>query len=268
MGDLHHLALGVAVHEQIGLRIEQHRATHAVRPVIEMRHPSQRRLDAADNHGHVLPGFACTLGVNDHRAIGAASGGGVRRVGIVRTDATVGRVAVDHRIHIAGGDAEKKLRPAQRPKGLGGRPVRLGDNTDAKTLRLQHASDQRHAETRMIDIGIARDQDHVTLVPAEAVHFGARHGQHRRRRQPRGPVLAVRKNVACRVHVRSITHPVKGITVDFISTFLVCGLYSADAPHRAGSAGLPDPPRRLTPDHGTESILLPGTCHWTSPCHR
>ena len=62
---------------------------------------------------------------------------------------------------------------------------------DAEALRLEHAADDRHAEARVIDVGVARHQDHVALVPAEQVHLFARHRQERRGRKPVRPILAV-----------------------------------------------------------------------------
>jgi hypothetical protein len=58
--------------------------------------------------------------------------------------------------------------PAVMPKNRFGRPsarngsaivpVRLGDDADAKALRLEQAADQRHAEAGVVDVGIAGDQ--------------------------------------------------------------------------------------------------------------
>jgi hypothetical protein len=42
-----------------------------------------------------------------------------------------------------------------------------------KALRLEHAPDDRHAEARVIDVGVARHQDDIAGVPAELVHLGA-----------------------------------------------------------------------------------------------
>ena len=200
MGDLGNLAFGVAVHQQIGLGVQQHRAAHGFGPVIVVRDAPQAGLDAADHDRHVLIGLARALRVHDHGAVGTLAAFAAGRVGVVRADFSVGGIAVDHRIHVAGGDAEKKLRPTERLKCLGRAPVGLADDADAETLGLERASDERHAETRMVHVGIAGDENDVALVPTELLHLGARHRQHRRGAKAVRPVFAVRKNVACGFH--------------------------------------------------------------------
>jgi hypothetical protein len=75
--------------------------------------------------------------------------------------------------------------------GFGAVPVGLRDDADAKALRLQHAADHGHAEAGVVHIGVARDQDDVTAVPAEFVHLGAAHRQERGRAEALRPVGAV-----------------------------------------------------------------------------
>ncbi len=67
--DLADLPLGVAEHQQVGLRVHQHRAAHLLRPVVEVRDAAQRGLDAADDDRHVLVRLARALRVDDHAAI-------------------------------------------------------------------------------------------------------------------------------------------------------------------------------------------------------
>ena len=107
-------ALAIAVHQQIGLGIEQHRAAHLLRPVVKVRDAAQRCLDAADDDRHVAVGLARALRVHDHRAIGPLAALAAGRVGIVAAHAPVGGVAIDHRVHVAGGDAEEQPRRTQR----------------------------------------------------------------------------------------------------------------------------------------------------------
>ena len=131
--------------------------------------------------GTLAVGLARALRVDDHRAVGALAAVAAGRVGVVAAHPPVGGVAIDHRIHVAGGDAEEQARRAERAEGLGTVPVGLRDDADAQPLRLEHAADDRHAETRMIDVGIAGHDDDVALLPAERVHLRARHRQERRR---------------------------------------------------------------------------------------
>ena len=140
MRDLADLPLAIAIDEQVRLGIEQDRAPHLLRPVVEVRDAPQRRLDAADHDRHVLEGFARALRVDDHRAIRPLAADALRRVRIIAAHPPVGGVAIDHRVHVAGGDAEEQVAVAQGAKRLGAVPVRLGDDADAQALRLEHAA--------------------------------------------------------------------------------------------------------------------------------
>ena len=91
----------------------------------------------------------------------------------------VGRIAVDHRIHVAAGDAEEQARLAQRLEWFGRVPVGLRDDADPEPLGFEQPADDRHAETRMVDIGVARHEHDVAGVPAECAHLGAAHRQER-----------------------------------------------------------------------------------------
>jgi hypothetical protein len=82
--------------------------------------------------GTSLEGFAAALRIDDGRAVGALAADVAGRVGVVAADLAVRRVAVDHRIHVAGGHAEEQVRLAQRLEGLGALPVGLGDDAHAK----------------------------------------------------------------------------------------------------------------------------------------
>src|SRR5690606_40051227 len=98
-------------------------------------------------------------------------------------------VAVDHRVHVAGGDTEEQIRLAELHEVVFALPVRLADDADAKALGLQQPPDDRHAERRMVDVGITGDDDDVARVPAELIHLLPAHRQERRRTATFGPVL-------------------------------------------------------------------------------
>ncbi len=198
--DLADLPLGVAEHQQVGLRVHQHRAAHLLRPVVEVRDAPERRLDAADHDRHVLVRLPGALRVHDHAAVGPRAGHAVRGVGVVAADAAVRGVAVHHRIHVAAGDAEEQVRLAQAHEVAGRVPVGLGDDADAEALRLEHAADDGHAEAGVVHVGVARDDDDVAGIPAERVHLRPRRGQERRRAEPVRPVLAVGEQVAGGLH--------------------------------------------------------------------
>ena len=198
--DLADLPLGVAVHEQVRLGVEQQRAAHLLRPVVEVRDATQRCLDAADDHRHVLVGLADALRIHDHAAVGSRARDAVRRVGVVTADAAIRGVAVHHRIHVAAGHAEEQVRAAELHEVARRVPVRLRDDPDAEALRLEQSADDGHAEARVVHVGVAGDDDDVARIPAELVHLRPRHGQERRRAEAVGPVLAVGEEVAGRLH--------------------------------------------------------------------
>ncbi len=200
MGDLADLPLGVAEDEQVGLRVHQYRAADFFGPVVEVRDTPQRGLDAADDDGHVLVGLAGTLRIHDHATVGSRAGDAVRRVGIVAADPAIRGVAIHHRIHVATGDAEEQVRPAELHEVAGGVPVGLGNDADAESLSFEHAPDDGHAEARVVHVGVAGDDDDVAGIPAELIHLRPRHGQERRRAKPVRPVLSVREQVAGGVH--------------------------------------------------------------------
>ena len=200
MRQLHDLPLGVAEDEQVCFRVKEDRAAHFLRPVVEVRNPAQRGFDAADHDRHVAIRLAHALRVDDHRPIGPLAALPARRVRVVAAHAPVGGVAVHHRIHVAGGDAEEQVRATESLERLCIVPVRLRDDADTKALCLECAADDGHTEARMVDICVARDEDHVAGVPAKRLHLRARHRQEWRRAEARRPVLAVAGDVARRVH--------------------------------------------------------------------
>ena len=171
----HQRTLAVAEHQHIGFRVHQNRATHGIRPVVVVRGSAQAGFDTTEDHRHIFPRFFATLRINQRGAIRALAGHVPRRVGIVMAQLTVSSVAVDHRIHIPGGDAEEQIRFTQAHKVVFIIPVRLGNNPHAEPLRFQHASADRHAKARVIDIGIAGNQNNVAAIPAKLIHLFTRH---------------------------------------------------------------------------------------------
>ncbi len=168
MRDLDDLPLGVAEHEQVRLRVQQHGPAHLLAPVVEVRDAAQRRLDAADDDGHILERFARALRVHHHAAIRPLAALATRRVRIIGADALVRGVAVHHRIHVAGGDAEEQVGLAELLERLGALPVRLRDDADAESLRLEQPPHDGHAEAGVVHVRIAGDDDDVAGIPARA----------------------------------------------------------------------------------------------------
>ena len=165
-----------------------------------MRNTPQTCLDSADNDRNISVSLAGTLGIDDDRSIRpltALTSGGL---GVVASNPAIARIPIDHRIHISGGDAEKEVGLAEDPKWIGALPVRLGDDSDPETLRLEQAPDDSHPETRVVDVCVARDHDDVATVPAQSVHLRTTHGQEGRHPKSGGPVLAVGKDVGSSLH--------------------------------------------------------------------
>ena len=114
-----------------------------------------------------------------------------RRISIIVSDFLVRRVTVDHRIHVARGNTEVQVWLAQCLEGILRSPVWLRDDADAKTVRLEQPTNNRHAKRRVIDVGIASNNDDVAGVPSQLIHLGTRHRQLRRRAKALGPILVV-----------------------------------------------------------------------------
>ncbi len=116
MGQFNQRALRVAEDQQIRLRVRQYRASHLVGPVIVMRDAAQTRFDTADDYGRIGICFATTLRIDDHRPIRSLIRSRIRRVCIIGPQAPISGIAVNHRIHVAGGNAEIQIRLAETLK--------------------------------------------------------------------------------------------------------------------------------------------------------
>ena len=49
-------------------------------------------------------------------------------------------------------------------------PVRLRDDADLVAVLLEQTADDGRADTRVVDLGITRDEDEIKLVPAALFH--------------------------------------------------------------------------------------------------
>ena len=207
--DLQHRDLSHAVDEQIGGAVEQDRAANSVAPVIVVREAPKRRLNAADHDGHVGKELLQPASVDGRRVVGSASGRGVRRVGVTRAPLPCGRVVVDHRIHVAAGHAEEEAGPAARGEVVREArfvPPRLRNDSHAKTARGEHPGNERHTESRVIDVRVAVHQDDVELVPSAGVRLVERRRHKRPGVGPLRPVEAARS-----ADVDKLRHAVGGI---------------------------------------------------------
>ena len=58
-------------------------------------------------------------------------------------------------------------------------PIGLRHHADPKPGRFEQAAQQGHGETRMVNVGIARDEHHIDRIPTPPVHLVGRHRQRR-----------------------------------------------------------------------------------------
>ena len=177
VGDLDNRVLAHAVDEDVGARVEQHRALELVLPVVVVGQTAQARLDAADNDGSVLERLTDEVAVDRDGSIGAvpllAAGG----IGIGAAAVLGHRIVVDHGVHVAGADEKAQAWLAEHGDTGGVGPVGLADDTHLVAMCIEHAADDGHAKTGVVHIGVATDVDKVALVPAACIHVSAADGE-------------------------------------------------------------------------------------------
>ena len=78
---------------------------------------------------------------------------------------------VHHGIHIAGGNEKAELWLAECAHAFGVAPVRLCDNADRETVCFENAGDDRRAERRVVDVGIAANVHEIELFDAAYRHI-------------------------------------------------------------------------------------------------
>ena len=163
--------------DEIRFRIQQNGPADFVAPVIVMSQSSQRRFDPARDHGHAGVGFASSLTVTEGGSIRTKSDPSARRIRVVVADFAIGRVVVDHGIHVPRADGEEQTRLAERLPWVARSPVRLTDNADSKTTGFQSPPENGHREAGMIDVCIAGDDHDIQFIPAAFQSFCHRHWQ-------------------------------------------------------------------------------------------
>jgi hypothetical protein len=187
--------LRIAVQQEVGPAVDQERAPDLVRPVVVVGESPQAGLDATDHDGHVWKDLPTALGVHDRRPVRAFARDTQRRVGVVTTRFLVTRVVIHERVHVSAGHAEEQRRGTEFRKSVLRLPIGLIEDSDSKTVALELAPDEGHAETGMIDVRIAGHQHDVTGLPPERVHLALSAGQERRDAVALGPVGAMREQI-------------------------------------------------------------------------
>ena len=177
IGDLDDRVLAHAVDEDVGARIEQHRALELILPVVVVGQAAQTRLDAADDDGGVLERLADEVAVDRDGTIGAvpllATGG----IGVGVAAVLGHRIVVDHGVHVAGTDEKAQARLAEHRDAGGVGPVGLADDAHFVAVRVEYAADDGHTKARVVHVGVAANVDKVALVPAARIHVGAVDGE-------------------------------------------------------------------------------------------
>ena len=101
-----------------------------------MGQASQTGFDTTHYNRHIGIHFTAFLRINSDRAIwtfaALVSGG----IGIIMTQTTVSRIAIDHGIHIASGNTKVQVGLAQLTKAISVAPIWLRQNAYPKALRL------------------------------------------------------------------------------------------------------------------------------------
>ena len=171
-GDLLYDPFAHAVDQQVGAAFGQHRRLERIAPVVVVRQPPQRGFDSPDYYRDVREQSLDDSRVDCYGIVGPKPRFAAGRIGVVAPEADVGRVVVDHRIHRPGRDAEEEPRRTQ----LGEvaqvvPPVGLRHDGHAVAFGFEQAADHCRAECRMVDVGVARKEDDVQLLPPACADF-------------------------------------------------------------------------------------------------
>ena len=164
-----------AVGQDIGLGFDQQTGPHFVLPVIVMGHAAHAGFHAAEHGRDAGESTFAELGIDHRRHRRFQTGFPAGRIHVVRTQTAADGIDADHGIHIAGGDAAGDAGATHDLDRIGIFPVGLCDDADAPAVIEEEPSDQRHAEGRMVHVGVAGDQQYIEFLPAQLIHFRPAH---------------------------------------------------------------------------------------------
>ena len=166
-GNAHDGLLAHTVADDVGSGIAEDTAAQGVLPVVVVGEPAERCLDASQHDGHIGEELPQDAAVDDGGVFRPAVVAPVGAIGILRAQAAVGGVFVDHRVHTSRRDAEEEARAAKLLEVAEvAVPVGLRHDGHAIAVSLEHTPDDGHPERRMVHIGIAREEDDVERVPS------------------------------------------------------------------------------------------------------
>ena len=167
-GEFQHRIFRHAVEEKIGLRVDQDRAAHPVRPDVVMGDPPEACLDPAEDDGRRLLEMAADqVGIGDHRAVRTAVVDPPGREVVLPSSLPGGGAVRDHGIDAAARDAPEEPRLAETGDIIFRAHVRLGDDPHAVSGGEQPLADHGDADKGAVQVAVSADQDHVEPRPAE-----------------------------------------------------------------------------------------------------
>ena len=169
--DLHHGLLTHAIGEKVRLTVQKNGTFKAVRPVIIVRHPPQARLNAADDHRHILITSADQVPVHRRSAVRPSSGLTAGGVGVRWPPFSRHKVMIHHGIHIAAGNEKGQSGTAKNRNAVVILPVRLGKDAHAVPMSLQDPADDRVSKGRVVHISVSCDIDKIRLFDSLLFHL-------------------------------------------------------------------------------------------------
>ena len=170
-----HLAdnsLAHSVEQEIGSTLDQDRGFQSVLPIVVVGKSAQRSLDTTNQHGGIRKEIFQNLRVGRYGIVGAETCCSTCGVGIVRAESFVGGVVVYHRVHNTSRNAEAEARSAKLLEiAQVVTPIWLRHNRHTQPLILEESRHHRRTERWVVDIGIARKENYIDIVPPELTHL-------------------------------------------------------------------------------------------------
>ena len=112
------------------------------------------------------------LRIYRYGVVGAETGLTTSRIGVVATQADVGRIVVYHRIHSTTRHTKEESWCAQFLEVAQViTPVRLWYDGYAIPLGLKQTADDRRTKGWVVDIGIAGEEDHIDVIPPQGAYL-------------------------------------------------------------------------------------------------
>ena len=137
-----------------------------------MGEPSHGGLHTTKHDGSVGEELSQDAGIDGGGIIGAETGLASSSVGVIAAQPFVGGVMVDHGVHVAGGNPEEKARSPQLLEVAEVvLPVGLRQNGHAQSFALEHTTDDRRTERRMVHVSVTVHDNDIHVVPTQIVEL-------------------------------------------------------------------------------------------------